>query len=106
MAFHYDFLPSADADVVQIDAYLRPLGQDLAESFLDSLRATAKFYAQFPLLGSPVVVAGLPATDLRWGKIKKFRKYLFVYRPAPMGVDVVRVIYGQQNLADVLAGNV
>jgi len=106
MPFEFDFLPSADADVLQIDAYFRTFANHHAESFLDALRATAKFYAQFPLLGSPVVVTGLPATDLRWGKVKKYRKYLLIYRPASPAIEIVRVVYGQQNLAAALSGDV
>jgi hypothetical protein len=47
-------------------------------------------------------IEGFP--DLRFWPITRFRNYLVIYRPAPVGAEILRVIHGQRDMLRAISG--
>ncbi len=75
--------------------YLAEFNPDSADAMLDRLDGTFGLLLTYPELGRlrPDI-----APDLRYFVVQK---YLVLYRTLESGVEIVRVVHGARNLADL-----
>lgn len=93
----------ADDDITAMTARIAVNGSPrTALRFVDQLHRTFRLLETFPHLGSvfPAALGLDPA--LRFLTMRRYRRVVIVYLPLPDGVDVVRVVEGNRNLAALL----
>ena len=92
------FRPRARED---IEAHVTRIGETnprTAERFAERVQASCELLEQFPLLGYSPPWRELTALGVRFHAVRRFRKFLIVYRPCPDGIEVVRVFHGRRDL--------
>jgi toxin ParE1/3/4 len=94
--------PQAQQDLRQHVRYLASLNPDLADRFIDATAETFAQLAALPRLGmvqdfKPAELAG----TRRWF-VSGFEYYLIFYRPMKGGIEVLRVLYGTQNINAIM----
>lgn len=105
MAFEYGhrFTRKAASDVTGIVDYLAGELENpsAAAAFKKKLQGCMETLRQFPQSGSFVRNAYLPAWNVRW---KPVGRYLLLYRVNgdEQMIEVLRVVYGKQNMEDVV----
>ncbi len=65
---------------------------DIADRFIDEVRAKAIQLAEFPLMGVARPESGQDVRSLPHGD------YLVIYRPMASGVGIARVVHGRRDL--------
>jgi toxin ParE1/3/4 len=94
--------PKAKQDLRDHVLYLAQISPDVADRFIDNSEATFEQLAQMPRLGKlqtfkPPELAG----TRRWF-IVGFENYLIFYRPIKGGIEILRVLYGTQNIDAIM----
>lgn len=93
----------ADDDMTDLTARIAANSPRTAARFVDRLQRTFRLLEAFPHLGSlPPPGLGLDPA-IRFMTIRRFRRVVIVYLPLPDGVDDVRVVEGNRDLANLLA---
>jgi toxin ParE1/3/4 len=90
--------PAAYCDLESIVAYIQQDNPDAAHRFLKAAEKIFELLASQPLLGEAYPHSKHP--ELRfWTMGRRFRNYVVFYQPIVNGVEIVRVMYGAQNLS-------
>ena len=92
------FLPAAERDVDDIAEYIARDSLDSALRFYAAVRSDAQKLADMPGLGPIYGFKSAGHADIRFWPVAGFRNHLMFYRPAPDGVEVIRVIHGARDL--------
>ena len=93
---------SAKRDLIeQFVWYAENAGMEVADRFLISASRTLEYLAAAPQSGIPVLVQHEELKGMRRWPVKDFGKILFFYFPLPDGVDLVRMIHGSRDLAEM-----
>ncbi len=91
----------ADDDVTDLTTRLAANSPRTALRFVGRLNRTFLLLETFPHLGSvPPVGLGLDPA-LRFMTMRRYHRVVIVYLPLPDGVEVVRVVEGNRDLATV-----
>ena len=92
----------AREDVEAIAAYIMRENLGAALRFVDAAEISFDFLATTPGAGPRIdpPIEGLP--DLRFWPMSRFRSYLVIYVPIDTGVEVIRVLHGARDIANVL----
>jgi toxin ParE1/3/4 len=93
--------------VLDIDDRAEQFGQagpEVARRFLDAVARTLTSIEQMPGLGSSLELQAPGLQDLRCWPVRKFRKYLIIYRIREGIVEVLRVLHGARNIPNLLEG--
>ncbi len=85
--------PAAQADAVEIWAYIAQDNPDAADHLLDRFDALFRVLASQPFLGKSVEEF---ASNLRFVPIGS---YLIFYRPTKDGIEIVRILHGARDIA-------
>jgi toxin ParE1/3/4 len=89
--------PLAATDLERMVKYLDSCSQDAGDRFLDEFfEATIKL-AEMPGMGPARRVRGR-LKGLRSWSLKKFGDYLVFYLPVDVGIEVIRVLHGAQDI--------
>ena len=78
--------------------YLAENNFDKALQFFDAARQTFTDLARMPGIGSPYPSEKERLKDLRKWHVKGFKRYLIFYRADEEKIEIVRVLYGIQDI--------
>lgn len=93
----------ADNDVTAMTARIAANSPRTAQRFVDRLHRTFRLLEALPQLGFvPPVGLGLDPA-IRFMTMRRFFRVVIVYQPLPDGVEVIRVVEGNRDLATLLA---
>jgi toxin ParE1/3/4 len=92
------FLPAAERDVDAIADYIAKDSVDAALRFYDAVRSDARKLAEMPGMGPTWDFESPAHADVRFWPVRGFPNHLIFYRPAPDGIEVIRVIHGARDL--------
>jgi toxin ParE1/3/4 len=95
--------PSARRDLVDIFyRYAREGSLGTARRFLSQAEATFQRLASQPGIGARFDPENAHLATLRFFPVSRFKKYLVFYRPAPGGIEILRVLHGARDLQGIL----
>jgi plasmid stabilization system protein ParE len=90
------FTELAEGDLAEIWVEIARSDIDVADRFVDEVRAKAIQLAEFPLMGVARPELGLDVRSLPHGD------YLVIYRPMASGVGIARVAHGRRDLRKLI----
>jgi plasmid stabilization system protein ParE len=100
MSARFQFTPQAMEDLDAIWWFIAEDNRDAADRVETEIVATCRRLARYPLMGTKRQdITPLP---LRFWTITKFPKYVIVYRPETVPLQVVAVLHGKRDLKEVL----
>ncbi len=89
-------LPAAEADLAAIRAHLLCVhAKDAADRFKPAVQEAAEFLGQWPFAGRR---RHFKTPGLRSWQVPGFERYLIFYRVGDERLEIVRVLYGMQDL--------
>lgn len=100
-----ELLPAAEQDFDQIVRYLSERDPDLGMRFFDATRETLAFLAKMPGMGSPYRTENTALKGLRRWRIRDFESYLVFYLTDDMTIQIVRILYGSQDIEKLFNNN-
>ena len=92
--------PEAKIDLTDCYEYLAQNYPNSALRFFDATRITFAELARYPESGARYRSSSRP--ELRKWRVKGFSKYLILYLPQENAIEIVRVLYGAQDLDRIL----
>ncbi len=92
----------ARLDLREHFAYLAESDYDKALEFFDAARQTFADLARIPAMGSAYLSTQERLKGLRKWHVKGFKRYLIFYRPQADSIEIVRVLYGAQDIQTLL----
>ncbi|MBE9136283.1 type II toxin-antitoxin system RelE/ParE family toxin [Nodosilinea sp. LEGE 07088] len=92
----------ARLDLREHFGYLAESDYDKALDFFDAARQTFADLARMPVMGSAYPSSQERLKGLRKWHIKGFKRYLVFYRHQPDSIEIVRVLYGAQDIRALL----
>ncbi|MFQ4140497.1 type II toxin-antitoxin system RelE/ParE family toxin [Nodosilinea sp. PGN35] len=92
----------ARLDLREQFAYLAESDFDKALQFFDATRQTFADLARMPGVGSPYPSEKERLRDLRKWHVKGFNRFLIFYRVNDEAIEIVRVLYGAQDIRSLL----
>jgi len=90
--------PAADGDVEFAAVFLAERDPEVADRFIDAVRATEEALLLTPGMGTLRDYDKSTLKGMRFHLVKGFRKYLIFYIPRDDGIEVVRVLHGARDL--------
>jgi toxin ParE1/3/4 len=94
--------PKASLDIDEHFAYITQESPDTALQFFDSVRQTFAQLARMPKMGRMYQLENPRLQGLgRWA-VKGFKKYLVFYFEREDYIEIVRVLYGAQDIERIL----
>ncbi|MBX9257765.1 type II toxin-antitoxin system RelE/ParE family toxin [Desmonostoc muscorum CCALA 125] len=94
--------PKASLDIDEYFAYIAQENPNTALLFFDSVRQTFAQLARMPGMGSPYPLDNPRLQGLRKWAVKGFKKYLIFYFERDESIEVVRILYAEQNIERIL----
>lgn len=95
--------PAAKQDLIDHYVYFGEEDADLADRFLDAVDATLDRLEAMPRMGRVFPTANPRIAGLRMFAVPGFPKHLVFYRVVDEGIEVMRVLHGARDLAELLA---
>jgi toxin ParE1/3/4 len=93
---------AAERDVdAAVDHYTLEAGEDVARSFVDSLREAYRVIAERPRIGSPRYAASTSFRGLRSRRLRRF-PYMVFYFERVDHIDIWRILHAQRDIPAVL----
>jgi len=92
----------AQLDLREHFAYLAESDFDKALQFFDAARQTFADLARMPGVGGVYPSQKERLKDLRKWHVKGFRRFLVFYRVKEDSIEIVRVLYGAQDIQNLL----
>ncbi len=93
--------PQARRDLVDHALYISEENLDAAERFLDAAEETFTLLTTQPEMGSPREFKNPRLAGLRMWPVKGFHRYLIFYRPTGDGIEIIRILRGEQDIAAI-----
>lgn len=93
---------SARLDLREHFEYLADSDYDKAREFFDAARQTFADLARRPGMGSPYPSPKERLKHLRKWRVKGFKRFLIFYRLQADSIEIVRVLYGAQDIQTLL----
>jgi toxin ParE1/3/4 len=90
--------PAADGDVEFAAAFLAERDPEVADRFIDAVRATEEALLLTLGMGTLRDYDNSTLKGMRFHLVRGFRKYLIFYIPRDDGIEVVRVLHGARDL--------
>ncbi len=94
--------PRASQDIDDHFAYLAQNSSITAFRFFDAVRLTIAQIARMPGLGAAYSTRNARLTGLRKWSVKGFKRYMIFYLDLEETVEVVRILYGSQDISSIL----
>ncbi len=85
--------------------YIAQFNVRAATRFKANVYKTFQFLLDFPESGSLCEYERVPVEGLRFITVKKYKRFVVVFRPIPDGVEIVRIFYGSQDIEGILRGD-
>ena len=89
---------SVEGDLFDIAIFIAAGNPEAALRFLDAAEATFKQLAAMPGMGRFRQFKDSRLQNLRSWRIEGFENYLVFYIPTPLGIQILRVLHGAQDL--------
>jgi len=96
----YLFSPQAAGDVFEIWSYIARESVDAANRVEAAIFDACDLLAKFP--GSGHLRQDLTERPLRFWTLSRYSKYMVVYRPETVPLQIVAVLHGRRNLPRIL----
>ena len=94
----------ATQDLRQQANYILTQGnRNAAERFLSSAELTFSQLIKTPYIGKVVSFGLSDIGEIRQWRIKNFKDYLIFYQVVDDRIEILRVLYGRRDLADILS---
>lgn len=97
------FRKKALEDIEQIVRYLAADHPGAARAFRETLEQTCSILADMPDMGIQRSFGPPRLADIRMWPLRRFEKYLVVYRTRGEILDVIRVVHGARDLPTLFA---
>ncbi|MBD2110746.1 MULTISPECIES: type II toxin-antitoxin system RelE/ParE family toxin [Cyanophyceae] len=94
--------PRANQDLDDHFTYIAQSNSEAALKFFDAARLTIAQIARMPAIGVVYPVQSASLQGLRKWHVKGFRQYMIFYFDLPTAVEVVRILYGSQDINSIL----
>ncbi len=94
--------PRASQDIDDHFTYIAQGNAEAALRFFDAARLTIAQIARMPGIGVVYPVQSASLQGLRKWPVKEFRQYMILYLDLPEAVEVVRILYGSQDIDSIL----
>jgi toxin ParE1/3/4 len=88
-------------DLIDISDYLAQYSPAAALRFLRAAEATFGRLHRFPKLGRPCLFRDPALHDVRRRLVERSDRYLVYYRPTDTGIEILRVLDGRRDAAQV-----
>lgn len=98
----YIVRPKARRDVAEIADYLATEDLDVSDRFIDDVQRSFEFLSTRPYTGSARRFRRPTLHGLRLWRVPNFPKYLIIYRPTSIGIEVIRVLHGARKIERLL----
>jgi plasmid stabilization system protein ParE len=85
-------------DLSSILDYLGARSPAAADRFIDAVQSALNKLTQFPEAGSLKQFRDARLRGVRTWRVPGFKKYLIIYRPIDIGIEVLAVLHGSRNL--------
>ncbi|WP_235006797.1 type II toxin-antitoxin system RelE/ParE family toxin [Calothrix rhizosoleniae] len=93
----------ATQDLRQLANYILVNGnKDIAVKFLSAAEITFEQLVKTPGMGKVTQLVVSRLGEIRQWRIKDFKEYFIFYRIADANVEILRVLHGARDLADIL----
>ena len=102
MSHSISIRPQAMADLNKHADYLTQQDADLAFRFFDAARQTFADLARMPEMGTLYTSPSVRLQNLRRWHIKGFKRYLIFYLVQDKAIEIVRILYGTQDIQTIL----
>lgn len=89
--------PEARGDLTDYYDYIAQTNQSAALALFDAARQTFADLARFPGMGRLYEAPGVQSELRRW-HIKGFQNYLIFYRVREESIEILRILYGSQDV--------
>jgi toxin ParE1/3/4 len=97
--------PRAACDAEEIYAYIARDNVEAARRFNIAVAETLIALRKNPKLGIAWHARRSQLSDLRWKRVRRFRKYLIFYRAEDEQIVVVRILHGARDIETILGEN-
>ena len=94
--------PRAREDIIEQTLYIAEDNPDAADRFLDAVERAFEILADMPEMGNLRQFRHDRLLGIRMWPIHGFERHLVFYRPVDDGIEVIRVLYGAQDIAAIL----
>lgn len=94
--------PQVIRDLIEIATYIAEDNLDTSDRFLAAAEETFKQLAKTPGMGKLSQFSNPKLAGVRQQAVKGFRKFLIFYRPSASSVEILRVIHGARDIAEIL----
>jgi toxin ParE1/3/4 len=94
--------PQASQDLDDHFTYIAQSNSEAALRFFDAARLTIAQIARMPGIGVVYPVQSASLQSLRKWPVKGFRQHMIFYLDLPEVVEVVRILYGSQDIDSIL----
>jgi toxin ParE1/3/4 len=102
MSYSISIRPQAMADLNKHADYLTQQDAALAFRFFDAARQTFADLARMPEMGKLYTSPSIRLQNLRRWQIKGFKRYLIFYLVQDQAIEIVRILYGTQDIQTIL----
>jgi toxin ParE1/3/4 len=103
MSHRISIRPQAMADLNKHADYLTQQDADLALRFFDAARQTFADLARRPEIGALYTTSNIRLQNLRKWHIKGFKRHLIFYLVQESTIEIVRILYGTQDIQSILS---
>ncbi|PSR16372.1 type II toxin-antitoxin system RelE/ParE family toxin [filamentous cyanobacterium CCP3] len=94
--------PRASQDLDDHFTYIAQSNAEAALRFFDAARLTIAQIARTPRIGVVYPIQSDALQGLRKWPVKRFRQYMIFYLDLPKVVEVIRILYGSQDIDSIL----
>ena len=94
--------PQVIHDLIEIATYIAEDNLDASDRFLAAAEETFKQLAKMPGIGKLGQFSHPNLVGVRQQAIKGFKKYLVFYRSIDSEIEILRVIHGAREIAEIL----
>ncbi|MFQ4139817.1 type II toxin-antitoxin system RelE/ParE family toxin [Nodosilinea sp. PGN35] len=94
--------PRASQDLDDHFTYIAQSNSEAALRFFDAVRSTIAQIARMPGIGVVYPVQSAALQGLRKWPVKGLKQYIIFYLDLPEAVEVVRILYGSQDIDSIL----
>jgi toxin ParE1/3/4 len=88
-------------DLDEISFQISQLDARAGLRFLAAASRACDFLVEVPEAGGVWPTTNTRFEGIRVWPIRRFKKYLIFYRPVPGGIEVIRVLFGSQDLTEI-----
>lgn len=93
--------PQAKADIEEIIDWLTEENSYIVKPFLEQLQNSFELLADHPEIGHLRSYQNPVLKNIRMFPVKKYSSYLIFYQPNPTEIQIIRVLHGARDIANL-----